>query len=363
MDNNLYIRSVSKKNADKFCYEIETFLLNGQKHSRVEIEKIAKKLGITDKTEIKELTELAIFHVAYYFIHSTSTSLKQKFDKIVELYNSQCNLSFRTSQSILLQQYSTPIPIAFIAGLFIRGTMNNPFFYVFESCAGNGLLTIAFLASQCVVNELDELRLRNLNTIGFKKVLKQDATESFPQFKNYFDGVICNPPFGSLDKQDHVDYDGFPIKSLEQLIALRTLDCMKDNGSAAIIIGGHTEWDEMGRIQAGKNRIFFGYLYSHYNVKDVINIDGKLYARMGTQFPIRLILIKGRKSKPEGFAPLYNEKKDYTVKTFDELYQRINNLIKTQTATTEIMDVMKGTKPASSLKKLQHLAVKFIKTT
>jgi hypothetical protein len=36
-------------------------------------------------------------------------------------------------------------------------------------------------------------------------------------------------------------------------MALRALDCMKDDGKCAIIIGGHTTHDASGRIQAGKN--------------------------------------------------------------------------------------------------------------
>jgi hypothetical protein len=98
---------------------------------------------------------------------------------------------------------------------------------------------------------------------------------------------------------------------LEHLMALRALDCMASDGKAAIIIGGHTRWDEKGRVQAGKNRIFFNYLYSRYNVADVINIDGgKLYSRQGTSFDVRLILINGRKKVPEGAAPVYDPLKE-----------------------------------------------------
>lgn len=68
-------------------------------------------------------------------------------------------------------------------------------------------------------------------------------------------------------------------------MALRALDTMKDNGKAAIIIGGHNRYDSKGRFQKSKHRVFFNYLYSYYNVVDLINIDGhKLYSRQGTSF-------------------------------------------------------------------------------
>ena len=98
---------------------------------------------------------------------------------------------------------------------------------------------------------------------------------------------------------------------------------MKDTGRAAMIIGGHTNWDELGRIQAGKNRIFFNYLYRYYNVDDVINIDGKkLYSKQGTGFNVRMILVNGRKYKPEGAAPL-KQRHDTVVYTFNELWERV----------------------------------------
>src|SRR5260221_14118493 len=112
-------------------------------------------------------------------------------------------------------------------------------------------------------------------------------------------------------------------------MALRALDTMTDGGKAAIIIGGHTRWDERGRIQAGMNRIFFNYLYSRYNVIDVINIDGKtLYSRQGTGVNVRLILISGRKGIPKGGAPLYDKTHDIVVDRFDQLFNRVMNAMR-----------------------------------
>ncbi len=43
---------------------------------------------------------------------------------------------------------------------------------------------------------------------------------------------------------------------------------------ASIIVGGHMRYDKKGRIQKGTHRIFYNYLYSYYNVVDIIHIDG-----------------------------------------------------------------------------------------
>ena len=115
---------------------------------------------------------------------------------------------------------------------------------------------------------------------------------------------------------------------MEHAMCLAALRCMKDNGRAAIIIGGHTTWDEQGRVTAGHNRIFLNYLYHFYNVDDIIPINGKkLYSRQGTSINTRLILINGAKDKPEGAAPLVkkhgNASLSTVVNTHDELWERV----------------------------------------
>ena len=302
----------------QFCNFIHQKLSFGEKLNKRDTEKIAAGYGIFDKNAVKELCELAIVFRARNLAHSRK-SLSWRYYAIVALYRSQVNLSHRTSQSVMLQQYSTPAPIAFLAGTYILQDYRVKYF---EPSAGNGLLTIALPAEDTFVNEIDEFRSKNLAEQDFAHQSRDDATEPFFGLEKAFEGVITNPPFGKLDKT--LTFGGFPINTLDHVMAIRALDCMKDDGRAAIIIGGHTEWDSEGRIKAGKNRIFFSYLYKHYYVEDVINIDGDLYSRQGTSFDVRLILIDGRKSNPDGYPPLKgaNEK---VVKDFDTLYDRVIN--------------------------------------
>jgi DNA-directed RNA polymerase beta subunit len=133
---------------------------------------------------------------------------------------------------------------------------------------------------------------------------------------------LTNPPFGSLNET--VKFDNFKIKRLEHAMCINALRCMKDSGKAALIIGGHTTWDEYKRIKAGNNRIFLNYLYHFYNVEDVILINGKkLYSRQGTSFNTRLILINGRKSKPNGATPLKNKLHSTIINSHEELWDRV----------------------------------------
>ena len=293
------------------------------------MEKLAASFSIVDKTEVKELIELGIVMSARKIAHNESLTQKQQFERIVTLYQNQVNLSHRTSQSILLQQYSTPAPIGYLAGLYcgVHEFNEHNKKLLFEPSAGNGLLTIDARPENCIVNEIDILRNKHLSVQPYKAVYKVDATKDFsksisPSFYKKFDAVITNPPFGYAGKGFEIN--GYPIATLEHLMAVRALETMKDNGKAAIIIGGHTRYDDKGRIEKGVQRIFFNYLFAHYNVEDVIPINGsKLYSRQGTSFDTRLILINGRKFSVKGAAPTYDKDRDTEVREFSELYERV----------------------------------------
>nr|WP_321411471.1 hypothetical protein [uncultured Carboxylicivirga sp.] len=335
-----------------YISKIQQELKQGVRHSKTTIESLAKGFGITNKNLVKEFTELAIVLNAREIAHDSSLTTYEKYLDIVALYQSQVNLSMRTSMSVLMQQYSTPAPISFLASSYvlkqdgmsgykafkniIKGDKNakivgnahlqpershqEPLYL--EPSAGNGLLTIALPYHQTYVNELDDVRLSNLKDQPFSKVSSWDALKPPFAFDRKFDGVVTNPPFGSLSEP--ILFGNFRIKRMEHAMCLAALRCMKDDGRAAIIIGGHTTWDEQGRVTAGHNRIFLNYLFHFYNVDDIIPINGKkLYSRQGTSINTRLILINGAKQKPEGAAPLKNKLHDTVVNTYEELWERV----------------------------------------
>ncbi len=290
------------------------------KHNKRTLEKLAKSYGITNQTEVKELSELAIVKTARRIINST-TGTGETFNKIVELYDTQYNLSMRTSHSMLLQQYSTPAPISYLASLYVKSNDKDALY--FEPSAGNGLLTIALPYTQTYVNEIDELRHKNLKAQPFARITQKDASTNFVEYKHKFDGVITNPPFARLPEP--VKVGTFRIQHLDHIMSIVALDAMKEDGKAAIIIGGHSTWDKKGRLTKGKNRLFLNYLYHHYNVEDVISINGKkLYTKQGTGFDVRLILINGRKKTPSGAAPVKNETLSTVINSYPELWQRVN---------------------------------------
>src|SRR6218665_536236 len=171
-----------------FVGKVESDLLIREKHDKRSIEALARNFNINDRTEIKELTELAIVNAARQIAHRKN-NIKDNYERIVELYGDQVILSHRKSQSILLQQYSTPAPIAFFMGIFCGVHRFARKQTALEPSAGNGLLTIAGKPENFFVNELDPTRNRNLHTQGFKMVKSLDASKADQFLRHQYDAV------------------------------------------------------------------------------------------------------------------------------------------------------------------------------
>ena len=298
----------------------------------VELRKIAERVGLKDikDTDLQELAETAIVKRARGIASSESTNDAEKFKRIKTLYENQPSLNQRDSERVMKQQYSTPAPYAFLANMYVKGK-GKVIDSALEPSAGNGMLTIGLPMDKVHVNDIDAQRLANLRRQGFKNVTSQDGTQPFKV--KPVDIVITNPPFGSATPRD---YDGYKISSLEGQMAINALESMKDDGRAAIIIGGKTEYAKNGSLNP-KDKAFLGYLYSHYNVEDVINVDGSLYAKQGTSYPTRIILINGRRLDENAFPPVKDKARAEAVKDYDELYKRIED------------DILRGERMDSSI--------------
>ena len=331
--------------SDDVAKRMKAALTSGEKPFRsiVDLRKLAIECGMAVDSEgrddilIQELVEDGLAKVGReiagkarrraVFKPGSSFFPKDVFEQICRLYEMQPTIGQRSSNRIKMQQYSTPLPMGFVADMFVdeRGKIAGDEM-ILEPTAGNGLLVYAVPSAKIHVNELDEVRYENLRLGGYRELSKQDATLPFDGGRRYA-GVISNPPFGRADAKM---YDGMEISSLEAQIALNALESMKDNGRAAIIVGGNMEYQPNGAIK-GADRSFYSYLYDHYNVKGVVDMDGSLYRKQGTTYPTRMILIEGRRSDEERAQErVYPPVRDKAVRkatSFDELYDIVNGLL------------------------------------
>ena len=322
-----------KQKENSFINRIQTVLSMGEfKTGIAGMRKIAEDCGLegVKDTDLQELVETAVVGMARRYATSKAMSDDVKFAKIKLLYNRQPSLNQRDSERVMKQQYSTPAPYAYLADVYVKGN-GKVIDSALEPSAGNGMLTIGLPMDKVHVNDIDAQRLANLRRQGFKNVTSQDGTQPFAD--KDVDVVVTNPPFGSATPKE---YDGYKISSLEGQMAINALESMKDDGRAAIIIGGKTEYAKNGSLNP-KDKAFLGYLYSHYNVEDVINVDGSLYAKQGTSYPTRIILINGRRLNENAFPPVKDKARAEAVKDYDELYKRIED------------DILRGERMDSSI--------------
>ena len=216
---------------------------------------------------------------------------KATFDELLRLYESQPSLNIRTSTSVANQAYSTPAPLAFIASRLAGITRNT---VAHEPTGGTGMLLIGADPKKALVNELNDLRISALKAQGFTPTQLDASTMRLVPEGTRPDAVVTNPPFGSIKDSDgkpvKVKVDGYSIGQIDHLIAARALETMKDDGKAALILGAN-------KVAGGlstDDRIFFNWLYSHYNVVGHFEVEGDLYARQGAGWPVRVITINGR---------------------------------------------------------------------
>ena len=336
----------------KFAMTVKDDMLaaldNGTKPYRsiLDLRKRASGLGMEvdndGRTDIllQELVEDGLVRAAREVAERHGSDSRETYDLICKLYEMQPTIAARSSNRIKMQQYSTPLPMAWNAARFVMTGKKGG--KVLEPTAGNGMLVFAIPAGQVHANELDGTRLANLREQGFAQVTQQDATEPFEGGKQY-DVVIANPPFG---KREAADYDGKLISGLDPQITVNALASMKDDGRAAIIIGGNMEYASNGGLKSMKP--FFTYLYDHYNVKGVVDMDGSLYAKQGTTYPTRMILIDGRRSDEEraqsAVYPPVQSKAIRKADSFEALYDIIDEVInsKDKTNGTEILRSQQG---------------------
>ncbi len=318
----------------QFVDDITKRLRNGESLDLAKVKKIAKDYPEITPDRLLQLCEVAVV-LASKCIIAKETSLRAKFEELVDLYNRQPTITPNNTKSLLLQQYSTPCPLAFLAGKYVES--NTPNAHYLEPCAGNGLLTISLPAEKTHCNELDTIRYENLTLIPYlEKRENKDATDLKTFRKIWYDGVIMNPPFSKLDKKDFLDIERqingeravYTIKKLDYKIAINALESMKSNGKSAVIVGGdlmERYFNERGMMY-GQRRTFIQFLHRQYVIEDIIYISGDWYRKQGTTFPICLILINGRQkwnNETKHQPPTYNPDKDTPIQTFDELFARI----------------------------------------
>lgn len=316
---------------DRVIAEMHTHYTNGKRLSKKKVEALKEKTGTPNLGALWEAVELS-WLLWYKMLYREPISFEQRLHKMIQFWNAvQPTYAYSDSSKELYKQYSTPCPIGAIIAEYTDMQTAD---FIFEPSAGNGLLVMGANPRRTHVNEIDKSRKRSLEYQGFGRITSDNAAEPFPEIMTkVHDVVVTNPPFAKWDAskfdKERIVQKYFNKQRgvanhirLEHLMTGLALHTMTDHGKGAIIIMGHIYFGEDGLI--AKYRPFFNWLYRHYQVDNIINMNSyKLYNKQGAVAKTMLILIGGRKLTPSGVAPSQSEAPhlERVIDSFLELWE------------------------------------------
>ena len=308
---------------------------NDKRPTRGMIEQLGKELKVPNRGMLWEAAELS-WLLWYKMLYRQELSFESRLNEMIRFWNHvQPTYLYSDSSKEIYKQYSTPCPIGAIVAQYTRMDKARS---ILDPSAGNGLLLAGAEPGKVHANEIDPTRLASLRFQHFQKVTSHNAAHPLPKgMHRSFDVVVTNPPFSRWEEekfdreclvrtcfQNHIGLSRH--LRLEHLMCGLALQCLKDSGRAAMIIMGHVRFGADGFID--KYRPFFNWLYRHFHVDDVINMNSfKLYNRQGAVERTMLILVSGKKQKAQGVAPDRQEAPELAeiVNSFSELWTRVKS--------------------------------------
>lgn len=266
---------------------------------------------------LQEAIEAAAYQ---HFTRMAKAPDEHAFKTATDFYYGLPTARMRTAQSVFLQQYSTPLPMGVIAQRLLIGSDALHGKTVLEPTVGNGgLLTLMPQTMRLFGNELDATRLGAIEESGRVNIHLGDATQiSFQRVfgeADGFDYTIANPPFGELDSPRA--FDKLPsVRRQDHFIALRTLEARKRGGRSVLIFGADSSRSD-GTIRGG-TKSFLNYIYDHYEVPGLVELDGRMYSRQGSGFNVRMLVVGARRAAPiQAHVP----EKLTILTSYDEVWQ------------------------------------------
>lgn len=246
---------------------------------------------------LQEAVEAASYR---HFTALTKQPDEAAFRLASDFYYGLPTARMRTAESVFLQQYSTPLPMSVIAQRLLLGNDDLAGKSALEPTAGNGGLVNLLPETVRVFGvELDANRFAALRETRRIQPHLGDATEvNFRRvfgLEQGFDYTISNPPFGQMDEPKAFDKIS-NVRKLDHYIPLRALEARKDAGRSVVIFGADSAQSD-GAIKGGA-KTFLNYIHDHYEVHGLTEVDGRLYARHGAGFNVRLLVIGDKRPEP-----------------------------------------------------------------
>lgn len=331
-DNEYVKLDIPEFNRDSFIASLALIYSSNKKPTQSQIEDFGKKFHVPNDEVLQESIELSAIDYFKRWYHAVREELL--IGAISHFWkNLQYDRSFADDKKKWEHSHVLPLPISMMIGKYIQ---TNEVTSIYNPTAGSGHLLVGLETKKVHANEVSELKRTSLDFLRFKNITNYNPLEPTPkEMHKSFDAVICNPPNmistitatqkgNIIDK--YIDKGHFLANYLKQkayIIALSLLN-LKDNGKAVIVLDGHIVFDEEGRIKYYRD--FLNWIYWHYYVRDIINLDNIILSKDTTQEKRKmLVLIEGRKENPSYDTPTKENQPQLAnvVSSLDELWERL----------------------------------------
>lgn len=324
----IFLRATNNEELAKCTDGFVLGVMNGEKYKRADAIRFRDTIfdGRTEEADIFRFQEA--LEASVNRIYSANSDLSEDgFRFAKDIYYNLPTAEIRTSESIHLQQYSTPLPMALIAQKILVGNDDPSGKTLLEPTAGNGGLISLLPSDKISIHalEYDRKRLDNLKLIP--NVISQFGDATAVNFSNYFsvddgfDYTISNPPFGGMEIKRDLDILK-NITRLDHFIPLRSLESRKEQGRSVFIFGVDDQFSN-GEIRFQSSK-FLNYLYDYYEVHGCTEIDGRLYSRQGAASNVRMIVVGNK--RPEPITADVPEKLD-VIRTYEDLWNWSDSVI------------------------------------
>ena len=197
----------------------------------------------------------------------------------------------RSEEQIRLQQFSTPLPLAYVA---LRAAAIRPGDTVLEPSAGTGMLAVIAecamgnrAAGSLYLNEYAHARAHLLTHLFPQAVTTAFNAEAIADRLHDVTptAVIMNPPFSATPGVDRIRHDA-DLRHIRSAFSMLPPGGRLVTITSANCIPGDAAWrDTFDSVDGGACTVF------------TMAIDGRAYARRGTGFDTRLTVLD-RSSKP-----------------------------------------------------------------
>lgn len=204
----------------------------------------------------------------------------------------------RNGTRLKLQQFSTPFPIARAAFETILPQDGNR---LLEPTIGNGTLVSSFIGRNIEITgiELDQARAERSNrALPGVEIHQGNFLDEVKKLDGSYDLLVANPPFENLETNKIVhDRLGsrMTLRRLDHQIAFEGLQRLDNNGRAFLVLPG--DMITNGALD-GARRFWDNYLRQTYHVAGAACVDGRLYRKMGAEFPVLLYALGPMRDRP-----------------------------------------------------------------